>query len=109
MTDNPLPVNFTLSEAAKAEIDRLRSIWPQLANEEPGYLSIAWGEVYFDNGGQSGIVLVNFYPRNDDDELRPFIQTVSGVEFIFFTTMQHWWRFSDKVLDHSPEKSFHLR
>ncbi len=46
MTDNPLPVNFTLSEAAKAEIDRLRSIWPQLANEEPGYLSIAWGEVY---------------------------------------------------------------
>ncbi len=51
MNDNPLPVNFTLSEAAKAEIDRLRSIWPQLANEEPGYLSIAWGEVYVDNGG----------------------------------------------------------
>ncbi len=53
MNDNPLPVNFTLSEAAKAEIARLRSIWPEMAKEEPGYLSISWGEVYVNEGRQS--------------------------------------------------------
>ncbi len=109
MNDNPLPVNFTLSEAAKAEIARLRSIWPEMAKEEPGYLSISWGEVYVNEGRQSGIVLVNFYPRSEDDELRPYIQQVSGVDFIYFTTQQHWWRFSGKVLDHTPEQSFFLR
>ncbi len=41
--------------------------------------------------------------------MRPFAERVSGLDVIFFITEKHWWRFSDKLLDHSPEKSFHLR
>lgn len=109
MSEMPLPVNFTLSDFAKAEIMRLKAIWPQLTQEEPGYLLIGWGEVYYNDGRQSGMVVVSFYPASDDEELRPFVQQVSGIDFIFFTTLTHWWRFLDKVLDHTSENSFFLR
>ncbi len=103
------PVNFTLSQAAKAEIAHLRSLWLELTGDRPGLPSVTWGEVMMNDGREFGQVIVSFYSERDDAEMRPFAERVSGLDVIFFITDKHWWRFSGKVLDHSPEKSFHLR
>ncbi len=56
------------------------------------------------SGEEFGQVIVSFYPDSWDAEMRPFAERVSGLDVVFFITEKHWWRFSDKVLDHSPEK-----
>lgn len=109
MTGKLLPINFTLSEAAKAEIAHLRTLWPEATGDEPGIPVVTWGEYAMNDGREFGQVIVSFYSERDDAEMRHLAERVSGIDLVFFVTQKHWWRFSGKVLDHSAEKSFHLR
>ncbi len=61
MKVNGFPVNFTLSSAAKAEIDYLRSTWQERTGDQPGLLAVAWGEVTMHSGEEFGQVIVTFY------------------------------------------------
>ena len=109
MKINGLPVNFTVSNYAKAQIGYLRSVWTNNTRELPGLLSVSWGEVTMKDGHEFGQVIVSFYSEEHTAEMSQYVEHVSGLDLIFFITEKHWWRFSGKVLDHSAEKSFFLR
>ncbi len=102
-------VNFTLSSAAKAEIDYLRSTWQERTGDQPGLLAVAWGEVTMHSGEEFGQVIVTFLFDRRRGRDASLCRKGFGPRRDFFITEKHWWRFSDKLLDHSPEKSFHLR
>jgi hypothetical protein len=105
-----LPVNFTISDAAKAEINHLRSIWQSMTNAEPDVMSVAWGNVVPNNNpvGTYGYVVVAFYPPEYRAEIAHALEHVSGLELLFFITKENHHRFAGKIIHHTADKSFHL-
>lgn len=70
---------------------------------------IAWGYVYPEQGPSSESVMVGFYQRSQLPAVAHGIQTVSGVELIFFVTDETRAKFEGKLLDYAPERGFFLR
>jgi hypothetical protein len=105
---NGMPVNFTISDAAKTEIASMRSIWFSMSGHKPGVLSIAWGTANYNNGKTNSFAIVSFYDEEQHDEIKHGIEMVSGLEVLFFITRENYDRFAGKVLDHSAEQSFYL-
>jgi len=54
-------------------------------------------------------VIVSFYGRSQLSDIASALQTVSGLEVMFFTTSEHHRHFEGKVLDYEPERWFFLR
>ncbi len=104
------PVNFTISDAAKKEIDHLRSIWKGMTNAEPDVMSIAWGNVvpHKNPAMTQGYLVIAFYPPEYRAEIAHALEYISGLELLFFITKENYYRFEGKIIHHTPEKSFHL-
>jgi hypothetical protein len=105
-----LPANFTISAAAKSAIEGLRVAYDVNCQGDPAaVVCVAWGIVVPDRGPPSQGVVVTFYPASMREAVAHGIQTVSGVDLIFFTTQEFRMHFEGKVLDHAPHRGFFLR
>lgn len=110
MTSEPavLPVNFTISLAAKREIEKLRKLWNAQFADRAGVAVIGWGIFMPDSAPRSENVVVTFYGESEMPGVADAVQEVSGLKIVFFTTMEYHCRFEGKVLDHSDERGFFL-
>ena len=101
---------FTFSAAALAAIEDIRQDWKrQFPSEEPDVVSVAWGLMTLNDGRKGELPIVSFYTRDERAQIEPYIQIVSGLETIFFTTAEYVHHFEDKVLDFSKERFFFIR
>lgn len=104
-----LPANFTISAAAKVEIENLRRFWDSRSLDPAAVAVIAWGIFTSNEGRRSENVVVSFYGRSQLAEVAHGVQEVSGLPIVFFTTSDHHPRFEGKVVDHDDERGFFLR
>jgi hypothetical protein len=110
MTDSAiLPVNFTISDEAKVEIENLRRFQEAHSLDPPAVAVIAWG-LFTSNAGQRWeSVVVGFYGKSELPAVAHGIQEVSGLPLIFFTTAEYHPKFEGKLIDHAAERGFFLR
>lgn len=105
-----LPVNFTISDAARQAADKIRAEYDAAMPGDPAaVLCVAWGIVVPHSGPRSEGVVVGYYQQSQLADVATAIQEVSGVSLVFFTTEEHHGKFAGKVLDFSPERRFFLR
>ena len=104
-----LRVNFTISDAAKREIENLRRLWNEKLPDPAGVLMVSWGFWHFNSGEKAENVLVSFYGQSQLPRVAHGVQRVSGIDLVFFTLPEYLPKFEGKVLDHTPERSFFLR
>jgi len=105
-----LPVNFTISDAAKQAADTIRAEYDAAMPGDPAaVLCVAWGIVVPHAGARSEGVVVGYYQQSQLADVAVAIQEVSGVRLVFFTTEEHHGKFAGKILDFSPERRFFLR
>ena len=105
---NGLPVNFTISEQAKAEFETIRQLYLEHTDDPPAVLMVGWGTTYFNAGGTADGVVVGYYGESQRAEAERGVEMVSGVELLFFITPENHWRFAGKLLDHSSARGFFL-
>jgi len=101
--------NFTISARAKQEIANVRAEYDRQFPNDPAEIpGVSWG---YRQGTdpEKGFVTVGFYPRSQKREVVHGIQTVSGIDLIFFTTPEFSRKFDGRVLDFSDERGFFLR
>lgn len=103
-----LPINFTISEAAKAEFAVIRRLQLEATGDPPSVLMVGWGTTYFNAGGTAEGVALGYYGASERAGIAHGIETVSGVELIFFILPDDYRRFAGKVLDHRPDRGFFL-
>jgi len=85
-----LPVNFTISDAARQAADKIRAEYDAAMPDDPAaVLCVAWGIAVPHAGPRSEGVVVGFYQRSMLSEIADGIQEASGVELVFFTTEEH--------------------
>lgn len=104
-----LPINFTISVAAKREIENLERFWNAEASDPAAVAVIAWGLFQGNSGERWENVVVTFYGRSQLAEVEHGIQVVSGLPVVFFTTATYHPSFEGKVVDHAAERGFFLR
>lgn len=104
-----LPVNFTISEEAFAEAERIKMFYNATADDPFDVLTIAWGIYKMKDGRSFENVIVSFYPRSYRLDIEAAIQHLMGVPLVFFITEEFYERFSGKVVDFKSEKGFFLR
>ena len=98
--------NFRISEAAKRGIEWLRAHQEKITGVTPGVVFVAWGIRNANGSEQQQSVIVGFYDKSQDDEVKDGIQIVDGVPLIFFTNERYVARFEGKVLDFKGKKFF---
>ena len=109
MTNSVLRANFTISDRAKAAIKKLQADYDARFPHDPAAVAaVAWGYTYAKEKLESEGVTLGFYPRSMLPEVADGIQTVSGMELIFFTTPSLHLRFAGKILDFDDAKGFVL-
>lgn len=105
-----LPVNFTISSAAKLAMEQVRQEHDaQFADDPVGVLSVAWAIYKAGTPERYENVIIGIYTKSLLAEVAHGIQDASGVKIIFFTTPEHHGKFAGKVLDHSSDLGFFLR
>lgn len=104
-----IPINFTISVAAKREIENLRQFWNAEASDPAAVALIAWGLFRGSSGEEWENVVVTFYGKSQRAEVEHRIQIVSGLPVVFFTTAAYHPNFEGKVVDHAAEQGFFLR
>jgi|SRR5689334_9542483 hypothetical protein len=110
MLDPDLPrANFTISDAAKREIENLRRFWNENVSDPAAVAMVAWGHYNFNSGEKAEGVVISFYGESQLPTVARGIQHVSGIDVVFFTLPDYLPKFEGKVLDHTPERSFFLR
>ncbi|MCK9917793.1 hypothetical protein MXD81_52510 [Microbacteriaceae bacterium K1510] len=105
-----MPVNFTISEAAKRAAEDIRTQYDVAWPDDPAaVMCVAWaiGSAGTALGWEG--VMVGFYPRSMLDDVSKGIQHVSGVDLVYFTTREYHGKFEGKVLDFSEQQGFFLR
>ena len=109
MPDEPiLPVNFTTSPVAWAEIDLIRYLYDQRFGNKADVLMIGWGTTILNDGRSWGNVIVSFYGKSQRPQIQHGIQFMDGREVAFFTVPEHHHRFEGKVIDFEQDKGFFL-
>lgn len=106
-----LPVNFTISEAAKSAIEDLRRDWDRRSPDDPAAVPmIGWG-IFKNRREEAKLenVVVSFYNRSQLPRVKPGIEQVSGIDVLFFVTRPYHENFAGKVLDFAEERWFFLR
>ena len=104
-----LQVNFTLSPAARTEIEHLMD---KSNADQPGSAAvpgICWGLYHPNSGPQFGAVAIGFYDESQLPDIKHGIQEVSGLKFVYFTTPEYHKNFEGKVLDYTEKRQFFLR
>jgi len=105
-----LPVNFTISAAAKQAAEKLRADYDAAYPADPAaVLCVAWGITIPDASPRSENVVVGYYQRSMLGDIAHGVQEVSGVKLVFFTTEEFHGKFEGKVLDFAAERGFFLR
>jgi hypothetical protein len=104
-----LPVNFTISAAAKFEIENLKNVWNTSSLDPAAVVVIAWGLFRSNSGKRWENVFVTFYGKSQFAEVAHGIQDASGLPVVFFTTPEHHQEFEGKIIDHVEERGFFLR
>jgi len=104
-----LRANFTISDAAKREIENLRRFWNENVPEPAGVLTVSWGFYHFNSGEKAENVVISFYSESQLPMVAHGIQRVSGIDLVFFTLPEYLPKFEGKVIDHTPDRSFFLR
>jgi hypothetical protein len=105
-----LPVNFTISSAAREAIEQIRREYDaQFPEDTAAVLSVGWGIYTAESGNQFENVVIAYYPRSMLPVVAAGIQRVSGVDLVFFTIHEHWKKFAGKILDHAGGRGFFLR
>ena len=104
-----LPINFTISLAAKQEIEKLRQFNDSQTRDKAVVTMIAWGRFESNSGQSWENVVVGFYGQSQYDEVAHGIQDASGLPVVFFTTANHHSKFAGKIVDHVAERGFFLR
>ena len=105
--DAILRANFTISDRAKRAIKSIRREL-EAEGRKPAVAMIGWSLFTPSSGERSEAVIVSFYMEDEYDQVRHGIQTVSGLDLIFFTTEQYRHHFDGKVLDHAADRGFFL-
>lgn len=101
---------FSFSAVALAAIEDIRQDWRrQFPGEEPDVVSVAWGLFTLNDGRTGEKPIVSFCTKGERSQIEPYIQMVSGLETIFFTTPEYLHLFEGKVHDFSKERFFFLR
>jgi len=110
MLDPDLPrVNFTISDAAKREIENLRRFWNENVPDPAAVVMVAWGHYSFNSGEKAEGLMISFYSESQLPMVAHGIQHVSGIDLVFFTLPEYLPKFEGKLIDHTPERSFFLR
>jgi hypothetical protein len=104
-----LPVNFTISAAAKTEIENLKRFWDAKSLDTAAVAMIGWGIFTSNTGRRSENVVVSFYGKSQLAQIAHGVQEVSGLAIVFFTTAEHHSKFESKVIDHAEDQGFFLR
>jgi hypothetical protein len=104
-----LRANFTISDAAKREIENLRRFWNENVPDPAGVLTVSWGFYHFNSGEKAENVVLSFFGQSELPRVAFAIQRVSGIDLVFNTWHQDLPKFEGKVIDHTSERSFFLR
>lgn len=104
-----LRANFTISDAAKDAIERVRQEHDAQFPEPAVLLCVAWGIHTPKSGPSWENVVISFYTRVEFPDVAHGIQEVSGVKLIFFTLPEYLDRFKGKILDYSDSQGFFMR
>ena len=108
-SDDLLPVNFTISPAAKQEIEVIRQQWNEQSSDPAAVLMVGWGLFHFNSGKTGENVVISFYGSSQLPQVAHGIQKVSGMDVVFFTIPQYYSKFEGKVIDHASDRGFFLR
>ncbi len=107
-TEN-LPVNFTISLAAKAAIEKVRREHDAQFPDPAAVLWVGWGFYRPDAGPQFENVVIGFYGQSEMAKISGGIQEASGVRLVFFITEEFHRKFEGRVLDFAEDQGFFLR
>ena len=110
VSEDILPINFTISVAAKHAVEKIRADYDAAWPDDPAaVLCVGWGITIPDSGPRSESVVVGYYQRSMLADIAHGIQEVSGVKLVFFTTEEYHGNFAGKVLDFARDLGFFLR
>ncbi len=104
-----LPVNFTISDAAKAGIEAIKTQWNAQFPDKAVVPTIAWGYVQNESKVYDGMVIVSFYTENQYNEIKHGIERISGIDLFFYITKENHYRFEGKMLDFTERDFFFLK
>ncbi|MCJ2115087.1 hypothetical protein MKK65_00485 [Methylobacterium sp. J-001] len=82
-TNSYLPINFTISLEAWAEIEAIREFYDKDRDDKASVLMISWGNTVLNDGKSWGHVVIGFYRTSERHEIRDGIQMLSGHEVVF--------------------------
>lgn len=82
-TEPYLPINFTISPEAWAEIANIRRQWDNKFSDKSDVLMIGWGRTVLNDGKSWGHVVISFYGISDRGKIEHGIQILSGHEVVF--------------------------
>jgi hypothetical protein len=104
-----LPVNFTISAAAKRAIDQVRQDYDAQFSDPAAVLWVGWGFYQAGSEHQFENVVIGFYGQSELAEIAHGMQEASGVKLIFFVTEEFHSNFEGKILDFADDRRFFLR
>ena len=104
-----LRANFTVSDAAKREIENLRRSWNENVSDPAAVVTVSWGFYHFDSGEKAENVVISFFGQSELPRVAHGIQRVSGIDLVFNTWREYLPKFEGKVIDHTQDRSFFLR
>ena len=106
---NTLRANFTISDAAKREIENLRRHWNEKISDPAAVVTVSWGFYHFGSGEKAENVVISFFGQSELLRVAHGIQRVSGIDLVFNTWEEYLPKFEGKVIDHTQNRSFFLR
>src|SRR5215204_79708 len=101
-----LPANFTISDAAKLEIENLRQFYDARSSDPAAVVMIGWGLLASNTGRRWENVIVGFYGHSELDQVAHGVQEVSELQVVFFTTAEHHPKFEGKSSTMTKREGF---
>jgi hypothetical protein len=107
-TNSYLPINFTISLEAWAEIEVIRESYDKNRDDKASVLMISWGNTVLNDGKSWSHVVIGFYRTSERYKIRDGIQMLSGHEVVFFITPDFYGKFDGKIIKFGREEGFFL-
>lgn len=103
------PARFTISPAARREIETLSASWNAASPDPAGGVWVSWAEWRPHAGRPRHGVFVTVYGRRYGEMISAEVQEVSGLPVLFTVRPDDAHRFDGKVVDFAAEQGFFLR
>jgi hypothetical protein len=104
-----MPINFAISDIAKIEIQRMMDHENNIKTQSALVFYMAWGKYKLNNGSIFEDIIFGFYGKGNYSSVADMIQSVSGMDIVFFVVPRDHHNFAGKILDYIPEKGLFLR